>query len=143
LFCPQELASKLLSRTNTSITKFCGYLVFNFIGSPIHPPLGALTLPCLEVYLIPAFKISSFPSQLEHCTVPTFPLVVSSSLSHASFNSILCCVLFVVSFTLLITLSYLVITLCLLSKISKLPSHFGSGTLLIPPFGCSLIFDTR
>jgi hypothetical protein len=42
LFCPQELASKLLSRTNTSITKFCGYLVFNFIGSPIHPPLGAL-----------------------------------------------------------------------------------------------------
>jgi hypothetical protein len=42
LFCPQELASKLLSRTNTSITKFCGYLVFNFTGSPIHPPLGAL-----------------------------------------------------------------------------------------------------
>jgi hypothetical protein len=43
LFCPQELASKLLSRTNTSITKFCGYLVFDFTGSPIHPPLGALT----------------------------------------------------------------------------------------------------
>jgi hypothetical protein len=38
LFCPQELASQLLSRTNTSITKFRGYLVFNFIGSPIHPP---------------------------------------------------------------------------------------------------------
>jgi hypothetical protein len=39
----QEFASKLLSRTNTSITKFCGYLVFDFIGSPIHPPpLGAL-----------------------------------------------------------------------------------------------------
>jgi hypothetical protein len=43
LFCPQELASQLLSRTNTFITKFCGYLVFNFTGSPIHPPpLGAL-----------------------------------------------------------------------------------------------------
>jgi hypothetical protein len=38
LFCPQELASKLLSRTDTSITKFCGYLVFNFTGSPIQPP---------------------------------------------------------------------------------------------------------
>jgi hypothetical protein len=44
LFCPQELASKLLSRTNTSITKFCGYLVFDFTGSPIHPPLGALNM---------------------------------------------------------------------------------------------------
>jgi hypothetical protein len=97
----------------------------------------------LEVYLIPAFKISSFPSHFEHCTVPTFPLVVSSSLSPASFNFILCCVLIVVSFTLLITLSYLVITLCLLSKISNLPSHFGSGILLIPPFGCNLIFATR
>jgi hypothetical protein len=42
LFCAQELASQLLSRTNTSITKFCGYLVLNFTGSPIHPPLGAL-----------------------------------------------------------------------------------------------------
>jgi hypothetical protein len=42
LLCSQELASKLLSRTNTLITKFCGYLVFDFIGSPIHPPLGAL-----------------------------------------------------------------------------------------------------
>jgi hypothetical protein len=37
LLCSQELASKLLSRTNTSITKFCGYLVFDFTGSPIHP----------------------------------------------------------------------------------------------------------
>jgi hypothetical protein len=41
---PQELASKLLSRANTLITKFCGYLEFDFTGSPIHPPpLGALT----------------------------------------------------------------------------------------------------
>jgi hypothetical protein len=38
LFCPQELASQLLSRTNTYITKFCSYLVLNFTGSPIHPP---------------------------------------------------------------------------------------------------------
>jgi hypothetical protein len=97
----------------------------------------------LEVYLILAFKISSFPSQSEHCTVPTFSLVVSSSLPPASFNSILCCVLFVVSFTLLITLSYLVMTLCLLSRISNFPSHFGSGILLIPPFGRNLIFATR
>jgi hypothetical protein len=44
LFCPQDLASKLLRRTNTSITKFCGYLVYNFTGSPIHPPLGALII---------------------------------------------------------------------------------------------------
>jgi hypothetical protein len=42
LLCSQELASKQLSRTNTLITKFCGYLVFDFTGSPIHPPLGAL-----------------------------------------------------------------------------------------------------
>jgi hypothetical protein len=88
----------------------------------------------LDVYLIPGFKISSFPSQSEHCTVPISPLVVSSSLSPASFfNSILCCVLFVISFTLLITLSYLVITLCLLSKISNFPSQFESGVLLILP----------
>jgi hypothetical protein len=41
----QELVSTLLSCTNTLITKFCGYLVFDFTGSPIHPPppLGALT----------------------------------------------------------------------------------------------------
>jgi hypothetical protein len=45
LLCPQELASQLLSRTNTPITKFCGYLVLNFTGSPIHPPLGALKHP--------------------------------------------------------------------------------------------------
>jgi hypothetical protein len=51
--------------------------------------------------------------------------------------------LFVISFTLLITLSYIVITLCLLSKISNLPSHFRSGILLIPPFGRNLIFATR
>jgi hypothetical protein len=30
--------SQLLSRTNTPITKFCGYLVLSFTGSPIHPP---------------------------------------------------------------------------------------------------------
>jgi hypothetical protein len=95
----------------------------------------------LDVYLILVFKISSFPSQSEHCTVPTFPLVVSSSLSPASFfNSILCCVLFVISFTLLITLSYLMITLCLLSKISNLPSHFESGVLLIPPLFVTSFF---
>jgi hypothetical protein len=88
----------------------------------------------LDVYLIPAFKISPFPSQSEHCTVPISPLVVSSSLSPSSFfNSILCCVLFVISLTLLITLSYLVITLCLLSKISNFPSQFESGVLLILP----------
>jgi hypothetical protein len=48
------------------------------------------------------------------------------------FNSILSCVLFVISFTLLITLSYLVITICLLSKISNLLSQFESGVLLTP-----------
>jgi hypothetical protein len=42
LFCSQELASKLLSCTNSFKTKFGGYLVFDFTGSPIHP-LGALT----------------------------------------------------------------------------------------------------
>jgi hypothetical protein len=43
LSCPQEFTSQLLSHTNISITKFCGYLVLNFTGSPIHPPpLGAL-----------------------------------------------------------------------------------------------------
>jgi hypothetical protein len=60
LFCPQELASQLLSRTNTSITKFCGYLVLNFIGSPIHPPLGALTyLPII----LPTYPYSVMTSE--------------------------------------------------------------------------------
>jgi hypothetical protein len=53
------------------------------------------------------------------------------------FNSILCCVLFVIFFTLLITLSYLVITLCLLSKISSLLSQFESGVLLTSPLAIS------
>jgi hypothetical protein len=50
LFCPQELASQLLSRTNISITKFCGYLVLNFTGSPIQPPLGALKVLLRKCY---------------------------------------------------------------------------------------------
>jgi hypothetical protein len=45
--------------------------------------------------------------------------------------------LFVISFTLLSTLSYLVITLCLLFKISNLPSQFGSGVLLTSPLEIS------
>jgi hypothetical protein len=49
-FRSQEPASKLLSRTNTSITKFCGYLVFDFTRSPIHPPpLGALNFDIKKV----------------------------------------------------------------------------------------------
>jgi hypothetical protein len=50
------------------------------------------------------------------------------------FNSILCCVLFVISLTLIITLSYLVITLCLLSKISNFPSQLESGVLPLMPW---------
>ena len=45
--------------------------------------------------------------------------------------------LFVISFTLLITLSCLVITLCLLSKIFSLLSQFESGVLLISPLAIS------
>ena len=33
--------------TNSSITKFYGYLVFDFTGLPIHPPLGALNVGAL------------------------------------------------------------------------------------------------
>ncbi len=106
----------------------------------------------LDVYLISTFKISSFPSQSEHSILPTFPLVVSSSLSLASFqlhrrvlffvtckflNLSFVVFLFVISFTLLITLSYLVITLRLLSKISNLLSQFESGVLLISPLAIS------
>jgi hypothetical protein len=39
--CSQELVSSYLT-VLTYIKKFCGYLL-NFTGSPIHPPLGALT----------------------------------------------------------------------------------------------------
>jgi hypothetical protein len=45
--------------------------------------------------------------------------------------------LFIISFTLLITLSYLVITLCLLSKISNLLSQFESDVLLTSPLAIS------
>jgi hypothetical protein len=83
------------------------------------------------------FKIFSLPSQSESCNLPTFPLVVSSSFHLRVFNSIFCCVLFVISFTLLITLSYLVITLCLLSKISNLLSQCESGVLLTSPLAIS------
>jgi hypothetical protein len=46
LFYPQELTSKLLSCANTLITKFCGYLVFDFTGSPIQPPSRCLQEVC-------------------------------------------------------------------------------------------------
>jgi hypothetical protein len=75
LFYPQELASKLLSRANTLITKFCGYLVFDFIGSPIHPPLGALA------YL--AFPDASLgvPASSAHASLPLYHPSVASSAS--------------------------------------------------------------
>jgi hypothetical protein len=44
LLCSQELASKLLSHTNT-LNYVLSLLVFDFTGSPIHPPLGALSDP--------------------------------------------------------------------------------------------------
>jgi hypothetical protein len=31
-------------------SKFCGYLEFDFTGSPIHPPLGALSGPLGAVF---------------------------------------------------------------------------------------------
>ena len=98
----------------------------------------------LDVYLIPVFKISSFLSQSEHCTLPTVPLVVSSSSSlvNLQLHPMLClCLALPWPFP---SLDHtLVMTLCLLSKISNLSSHFGSGILLIPPFGRNLIFATR
>jgi hypothetical protein len=41
LLCSQELASSYLAIL-TLITKVLWLLVFDFTGSPIHPPLGAL-----------------------------------------------------------------------------------------------------
>jgi hypothetical protein len=70
----------------------------------------------LDVYLIPAFKISPFSISIwaSYCTYFSLGRTFFCHLQVS--NSIHCCVLFVISFTLLITLSDLVITLCLVSK---------------------------
>jgi hypothetical protein len=108
-----------------------------------HLPLSPLYLTLMFILYWP-FKISSFPSQSEHCTLPTVPLVVSSSSSlvNLQLHPMLClCLALPWPFP---SLDHtLVMTLCLLSKISNLSSHFGSGILLIPPFGRNLIFATR
>jgi hypothetical protein len=71
----------------------------------------------LDVYLILAFKISLFSISIWVSYFTYFSLGRTLFFCHLwVFNSILGCVLFVISFTLLITLSDLVITLCLLSK---------------------------
>jgi hypothetical protein len=85
-------------------------------------------------YLIHALSnlISSISILELHFTY--FPLVVPPSSSLASFKlqSLLCfCLLSPLLFS---SLDFtLVITLCLLSKISNLSSQFESGVLLLPP----------
>jgi hypothetical protein len=116
-----------------SVHGLCFFIISTFIL--------ITSISYLDVYLIPAFKIPSFPSQSEHCILLTFPLVVSSSLSLAIFLTLSFVVfLFVISFTLLITLSYLVITLCPLSKISNLLSQSESDVLLILPLAYPLLY---
>jgi hypothetical protein len=93
-----------------------------------------ITYISLMFILFRPFKISSFPSQSESCMFYLFFSWTYHLLCHLRvFNSILCLLLFVTTFTLLITLSYLVITLCILSKIFNLPSQSESGVLLISP----------
>ena len=113
------------------------------LSSLSHLPLSPLYLTLMFILYWP-FTISSFPSQSEHCTLPTVPLVVSSSSSlvNLQLHPMLClCLALPWPFP---SLDHtLVMTLCLVSKISNLSSHFGSGILLIPPFGRNLIFATR
>jgi hypothetical protein len=100
-------------------------------------PLTSLYRTLMFILYLP-FKFSSFPSQSGSYILPIFPLVVSSSLSLASsqLHPLLC-------FCLVLHLPFpsldhtLVITLCMLSKISNLLSQFESGILLISPLAIS------
>jgi hypothetical protein len=82
------------------------------------------------------FKISSFHLNLSIVLYLLFSWSYPP-LCHLRVTLSFVVFLFVMSFTLLITLSYLVITLCLLSKISNLLSQFESGVLLTAPLAIS------
>jgi hypothetical protein len=104
---------------SASLTLILSFVMLSLI-SPL--PLSSLHLTQLLILYLP-FKFSSFPSQSGSYILPIFPLVVSSSLSLASsqLHPLLC-------FCLVLPLPFpsldhtLVVTLCLLSKISNLLS---------------------
>jgi hypothetical protein len=120
------------------VCESCLNSVHGLCFSSLSPlPLSPLYLTLMFILFRP-FKISSFPSSSESCMFYLFFSWTYHLLCHLRvFNSILCLLLFVITFTLLITLSYLVITLCLLSKIFSLLSQFESGVLLTSPLAIS------
>jgi hypothetical protein len=92
----------------------------------------------LDVYLISAFKISPFSISIWESYFTYFSLSRILFFVTCEFLTLSFVVfLFVISFTLLVTLSYLVITLCLLCKISNLLSQFKGGVLLFSPLAIS------
>jgi hypothetical protein len=94
-------------------------------------PLSPLYITLMLILYWP-FKISSFPSQSKHCTLPTFPLVVSSSSSLVSLQlHHLLCLYLALPWPFPSLDHTLVMTLFLLSKIFNLLSQFESGVLLI------------
>jgi hypothetical protein len=82
-------------------------------------------------------KSPLFHLNLSVILYPLFPWLYPLLFHLRVLNSILGRVLFVISFTLLITLSDLVITLCLLPKNLQSPIQFKGGVLLTSPLAIS------
>jgi hypothetical protein len=89
--------------TSSVLPWLCPWLCFSSL-SPL--PLSPLYLTLMFILYWP-FKISSFPSQSKHCTLPIFTLVVSSSLACEFVTSSFVVLLFVIASTYPISRSYL------------------------------------
>jgi hypothetical protein len=133
-----SLILSLFIFSTLSLCESCLNSIHGLCFSSLSPlTLSPLYLTLMFILYHP-FKISSFPSQSERCTLPTFPLVVSSSSWLASFQlHPLLCLCLVLPWPFPSLDHTLVITLCLLSKTSNLLSQFKGGVLLISPLATS------
>jgi hypothetical protein len=140
------------------------YFKHSIAPSPILPLIVLSTLPlresCLTLSFVMTFIIITFTLDTSisylrfilYRHLKIFSLSISILASYFTYFSLgrihffVACkfltlsfvvFLFVISFTILITLPCLVITLCLLSKIFSLLSQFESGVLLISPLAIS------
>jgi hypothetical protein len=128
----------LIVFSTSSLCESCLNSILRLCFSSLSPLSLSPPISYLDVYLTPTFKISSFPSQSAASYFTYFSLGCILFFVTCEFLTLSFVVfLFVISFTLLVTLSYLVITLCLLSKISNLLSQFKVGILLFSPLAIS------
>jgi hypothetical protein len=135
-----SLILSLIVFSTSSLCESCLNSVHGLCFSSLSPvSLSPLYLTLMFILYQP-LKYPLFHLNLRVVTYLLFPWSYPILCHLRVFNSILCCVLFVISFTHLITLSYLVTTLCSLSKISNFLSQIESNVLLILPLAYPLLY---